>query len=146
MGPTVVSFSTNNTNHPPPFPFLPMFAPTPPPIRRHDALHALAPLSNISDPIQRKGIGWCPLRYARVSIAYPIVFIPLIKIITSITPTNHEGADCASPLVLALGPNMLGIGFRLALTTLILGTPWMTLGSLRKVGSSFAGVRVVMVV
>lgn len=52
----------------------------------------------------------------------------------------------ASPFGLALGPNILGIGFRLACTVLMRGTPCMTLGSLRSVGSSFAGVRVMMAV
>lgn len=34
---------------------------------------------------------------------------------------------------------MLGIGFRRALEVLMRGTPWITRGSLIKVGSSFAG-------
>lgn len=38
-----------------------------------------------------------------------------------------------------LGPNMLGIGFLVALTVLMRGTPWRTRGSFIKVGSSFAG-------
>jgi hypothetical protein len=40
-----------------------------------------------------------------------------------------------------LGPNIDGIGFRLAFAIGILGTPWMTLGSFISVGSSFDGTR-----
>ena len=36
---------------------------------------------------------------------------------------------------------MLGIGFLVALTVLIRGTPWRTRGSFIKVGSSFAGTK-----
>lgn len=39
----------------------------------------------------------------------------------------------------ALGPSMLGIGFRRALEVLTRGTPWMTRGSFMRAGSSFAG-------
>ena len=54
----------------------------------------------------------------------------------------YDGGDCASPFIPPkdpLGPNMLGIGFLVALTVLIRGTPWRTRGSFIKVGSSFAG-------
>ena len=51
----------------------------------------------------------------------------------------YDGGDCASPFIAPLGPNMLGIGFLVALTVLIRGTPCRTRGSFIKVGSSFAG-------
>lgn len=51
------------------------------------------------------------------------------------------GGDWASPFILPFGPNMLGMGFRVALVVLILGTPWKTRGSFIRVGSSFAGTR-----
>ena len=53
----------------------------------------------------------------------------------------HDGGDCASPFIPPLGPSMLGIGFLVALTVLIRGTPWRTRGSFIKVGSSFAGTK-----
>ena len=51
----------------------------------------------------------------------------------------RPGGECESPFILALGPNMDGIGFRRALAVLIRGTPWMTRGSFINVGSSLAG-------
>ena len=51
----------------------------------------------------------------------------------------YDGGDCASPFILPFGPNMLGMGFLVAFTVLIRGTPWSTRGSFIKVGSSFAG-------
>lgn len=41
------------------------------------------------------------------------------------------------------GPNIDGIGFRLAFAIGILGTPWMTLGSFMSVGSSLDGMRLI---
>lgn len=62
-------------------------------------------------------------------------------------PLDHEGGDIANPfVVLGLGPSILGIGFRLACTVLIRGTPCKTLGSFRNVVDSLAGVRVMIAV
>lgn len=55
------------------------------------------------------------------------------------------GGECESPFILALGPNMDGIGFRRALAVLRRGTPWITRGSFIRVGSSLAGTAVVRI-
>ena len=41
--------------------------------------------------------------------------------------------------IIPFGPSMLGIGFLLAFTLLIRGTPWMTRGSFMSEESSLAG-------
>lgn len=62
-------------------------------------------------------------------------------------PLDYEGGDIASPfVVLGLGPSILGIGFRLACTVLIRGTPCKTRGSFKNVGDILAGVRVMIAV
>ena len=60
-------------------------------------------------------------------------------------PWHYFGGLCANPLTRLPGPSILGIGFLLrALIVLILGTPCNDLGSFISVGSSLAGVLVIV--
>ena len=51
----------------------------------------------------------------------------------------RQGGLCAKPFILDPGPSILGIGFLVALTVLMRGTPCRTRGSFISVGSSLAG-------
>ena len=59
--------------------------------------------------------------------------------VSSLAEGSYDGGDIANPFILPFGPSMLGMGFLVALTVLIRGTPCRTRGSFIKVGSSFAG-------
>lgn len=76
--------------------------------------------------------------HPRAAFKFGHYFI-IIQNVASLCTVCYDGGDCASPFIAPLGPNMLGIGFLVALTVFIRGTPWRTRGSFIKVGSSFAG-------
>lgn len=70
---------------------------------------------------------------------FHIPTLPRHPNIASLCNVCYEGGDCASPFILPFGPSILGMGFLVAFTVLIRGTPWSTRGSFINVGSSFAG-------